>query len=719
MARTDLEQLVYQMSADVRQLTAANKRALADVKSTATKAQREYDQLAADMGRSFGKASLAAGVAFGAIIGYATKAASDASETANAFQVAFGKLTPQAQKFAKSYSASVGRATAETQGNMAKTQLVLTGIGIAADQALGLTEAIQRRSVDIGSLWNVEDAEAYQAILSGIAGEAEPLKKFGVALNDAALKQELLRLGFKGNAQQAPEAAKAIARLNIIMKASASADGDAIKTKDGLANSVKSAKAEFQNAAVELGQQFLPLATEVAHKVTDMLTEFNKLPDSVKLGGLALLGLVASAGPIAKTIEGLVQLIKFAGAARVALLGVTAAQTAGGAAGGAAAGAGAGGLAAGGLAGAGVAYGVLGVAGAVSAINDGNYVKRVQGLLAKPGGVRQLSDADISALQERLRKDAARKGLEAETMYGDFGVDTLPAKSALGLLAGEANARAAIAAKKAKDAAAAAATEFALPPGLLSGGGGGAGGAGKGKGKAKIDLKTGVAEVDESTIFDLVNNLGGVGNAIKPVDSNPDGFVSATDRQAAITEGLENSRAETTAYWAETIEGGLWAAKGGFKNLAVEFGRQLEAQLIHLAALQIANSLAGAKGGFAKTAAQFAGFFAGGGTIGASQWGIVNDGAVEAVRAKPGGGIEVASGKALKSLSRPAAVRSSMTIIQPQQSFDLRGAVMTQDILNHINNVGRQSVQQGAVLGAQIAAKGAANRQYELDAWGR
>lgn len=394
MARTDLEQLVYQMNADIKSLTAANKRALSDVKATTTSAQREYDKLAAEMGRGFGRASLAAGVAFGAIVGYATKAASDASETANAFQVAFGSLEKQAQAFAKSYSKDVGRALDETQATMAKTQLVLTGVGVAAKDALGMTEAIQRRSIDIGSLWNVSDAEAYQAILSGISGEAEPLKKFGVALNETAVQAELLRLGFKGNAQQAPEAAKSIARLNIIMRASASADGDAIRTKDGLANKTKAAQAAFRDLSVAFGQNFLPAAADAAKAATNLLLEFEKLPDGAKLAGLAMLGLVAGAGPIAALISGLSKVIKFAGLARAALIGVVGAEGAAGAAGVAAGVAGA-------VGGAGVVAGGA-VAGAGAVTLGGAYVlgseAMNQGRLKKVlVNVRQASDKDLAA----------------------------------------------------------------------------------------------------------------------------------------------------------------------------------------------------------------------------------------------------------------------------------------------------------------------------------
>jgi hypothetical protein len=796
MARTDLEQLVYQMSADIRSLERANKRALGEVKDSSRKIQREYDQLAADMGRGFGRASLAAGVAFGAIVGYATKAASDAAETANAFQVAFGSLTPLAQKFAKSYSDTVGRSLVETQAQMAKTQLVLTGIGVSAEQALSLTESIQRRSVDIGSLWNVQDAEAYQAILSGIAGEAEPLKKFGVALNDAALKSELLRLGFKGNAQEAPEAAKAIARLNIIMRGTASADGDAIRTKDGLANKTKAARAEFEKAAVSLGENFLPIAAEAASVAADLLAEFNKWPDSMKLAGLAALGLVAAGGPIAALIDGWGKVIKFANAARaaqVAAAGVGGAAAAGGAA---AKGAAAGGVGAtllgGGLAAAGVAYAALGIKGTVDAISGGDRVTLVNNLLKNPALVRGLKDEDIAKLQGQLRKDASRKGEFAQTMYGDFGVDTTPAKRALGILAGEANARKDIAAKAAGGGGSPDGG-FTLPPDLqkpvadpnkdkqqaeaaaklakdqadrfnsamarakddelraqqsaamsiqeraknelqridddekaravdlqlaidkkelteaqvkeIKAAEGKARSAERGQVTAERDealklesyrVAQDLASLEQDALssqaeitrniferYQIERNLLALRQKQEreaqeeEIRRNPN---LSPDEKKRLREDLAKAQAGAREVLAKTqredlksaILGAFDAAKGGAGSLAAYFGQQLKARLLDNAADALAKWLLNSGGGDGKGVVgkvgtfvkSFAGMFAGGGTIPTGQWGIVNDGAMEAVRAKPGGGIEVMNGGALRSLSGLSTQAASRVVVQ-------------------------------------------------------
>ena len=626
-ARTDLEQLVYQMSADIKALERANKRALRDVDNSAGKMQRRYDQLGAEMGRSFGNASVAAGAAFGAIVAYATKAASDAQETANAFQVAFGKMTPQAEKFAKTYSSTVGRSLTETQANMAKTQLILTGVGLTAEQALGMTEAIQRRAVDLGSLWNVKDAEAYQAIISGISGEAEPLKKFGVALNEAAVKSELLSLGFKGNATDAPEAAKAVARLNIIMRATAKADGDAIKTKDGLANSTKAARAEFENAAAELGQNFLPIATTLAQKAAELLGEFNKMPDSVKLGGLALLGLVAAGGPLVAAIDGMNKLMLAAIGARAAILKIPGfAALAGGAA-------------------------PVAAGAAVLSLKGDTVAASRQAVLNERLKEERKLRQDIADLEDKTDAASAKKLAVAkrnlELVQGEVASIRAQERSER-----RSKNRADMRKKTAAKAGLGETVSTQLLPASLKIPTGGtkssSGGGGK---KAKIDLNTKTIEVDESTVFDLVNTLGGVRNALPPVDANPADFVSAEDRSAALIDSLDRSRSESEAFWADTIEGGLWAAfEGGGSGVAQFFARQLAAAMIRNVAGDLAKALT-SKGALGKAGDFFAGFFASGGTIPAGQWGVVNDGGPEAIRAKPGGGIEVMNNRALTSLA--------------------------------------------------------------------
>lgn len=599
MAQTDLEKLVYQMSVDVRTLENGNKRALVNVRDTAREAQREYDKLATEMGETLGRGSNMAGAAFGAVTSYAVKAAMEAAATERAFKAAFGNMTPEAQKFAETYSDQVGRALDETQAQMARAQLTLTSLGINAGQALKATEAIQARAVDMGALWEVEDAEAYQAILSGIAGDAEPLRRFGVALSDAAVNQELLRLGYRGNTDEAAEAARSLARLNIILDSTTVAEGAAIQTKEGLANQVKVARAEFREIAIELGSNFLPLATDMARAANDMLVEFRKLPEGVQLGALALLGLVAAGGPIAKAVEGFTKLIQFAQAARAAMVGIPAVGAAAGGAGGgrAVAGLAAGTLATGGLAAVGVGYTAIGIAGMAKAIEGGNRVTAVKNLLADPSLVREMSDADIVKLQGLLRKDASRKGEHAQTMYGDFGVNTTPAKNALGILAGEANARAEAKAKAAAGKPVGP-DGFPLPPGLRKPvGGGGSGVSHSVTGPSEAEKAAELAESQaENFTKDLISAQNAELNARKRLATTAEARAEIELERIAAAEKARNDeldlavqKGKLTKAQAEEIQKLEAKARKAEREL-VELERQ---EAIRADAYRLSSAMAG------------------------------------------------------------------------------------------------------------------------------
>jgi|GEM_PF-2319172 len=474
----DLEQLILTMSADLRRFEKALDNGQKKFNKTAReieKRQAELDKNLAKLGSAagagLGKLSLAAGVAFGALTGYAVKAAADASEVQNAFEVAFGSSAKSAQAFAETLANDVGRSVTDLQGGMSRMQLVLTGMGVAAEKAAELTQALTQRGVDIGSLWNVSDAEALQAIVSGLSGETEPLKRFGAVISEAQVKAELLRLGFKGNAEQASEAAKAIARTNLILNKTTSAAGDAAKTAESTSNQFKRAQSEFKDAAISLGQQLLPAITEVTSKTADLIEEFSKLPNEVKLGGLALLGLVAVSGPIAGAIAGLIKLIDYANKARTALAGIAAAKVGGDAA--AATGLG---LAAGGALAGSVAAPFIG-AGAIvaSALNEGQ-LRRIG---AKPAEFTQdqveaaratvLRRLESMAKSDTYSRDAQGRVVARPNANEGARRQLSQAQALLAKFEADLKLREAAATKAAKDEANAALQgngTFGLPPGL-------------------------------------------------------------------------------------------------------------------------------------------------------------------------------------------------------------------------------------------------------------
>jgi hypothetical protein len=228
----DVERLVLQMSADIRRMEKALDQGQRKFDRTANaieRRQRELDRNLARMGQEAANfaapVQAASAVALGAIVGFSINAAKRAEAVEGAFKQIFRGMPSEAEAAASAISSEFGRLETDIKDNFSRLQGVLGALGVDAEQSLKIIDQLQRRSLDIAAFGNVADADAFQAVISGITGETEPLKRFGIVVNETATKAELLRLGFKGNAEQASEAAKAIARTNIIMRQSAEMHG--------------------------------------------------------------------------------------------------------------------------------------------------------------------------------------------------------------------------------------------------------------------------------------------------------------------------------------------------------------------------------------------------------------------------------------------------------------------------------------------------------------
>lgn len=373
----EIDRLLVRMEANADQSEAQMKRvnralhgASAEVRKTRQTFKREMETLGRDV---YQPVQAASALALGAIVAFSYNAAKRAEAVGGAFEQTFAAMPDKAKAATSAIADEFKRLETDVKDNFTQLQSVLIGLGVDGEQALSVVDALQRRSLDIAAFKNVSDAQSFQAVISGITGETEPLKRFGIVVNETAVKTELLRLGFKGNATQASEQAKAIARANIILRQSAMMQGQVAREADTLAEQEKRATVAFQEQAEEFGQQFLPIAAKVLTWAVDCLDKFNDLPSGVQNAALAFLGLVAVGGPIASLIKGLGSVIKAAVAARAAIAAIGGGSAAAGAAGGAAAG-----VAAGGGAGAAAGAGVLGsaVLGAGLLVSQGSFAPR-------------------------------------------------------------------------------------------------------------------------------------------------------------------------------------------------------------------------------------------------------------------------------------------------------------------------------------------------------
>ncbi len=228
----------------------------------------------------------------------ATYLAGNAAETQSKFEQVFGEMSEDAQNWAEAYGDAVGRATTDLQDMLATTGSIVKAMGMTGEASVEFSEQIAQLAVDMGSFHNASDIEAFNALRSAITGEYEPMKRFGVIVNEAKVEQELLNMGIKGGTKAATDAEKAQARMNIIMRATTDAQGDAARTAGSFSNQMKALKADAKELGESIGADLLPAAQRGIEIVRRLITGFENLDSGTRGVIIAVGGLAAAIGPV-------------------------------------------------------------------------------------------------------------------------------------------------------------------------------------------------------------------------------------------------------------------------------------------------------------------------------------------------------------------------------------------------------------------------------------
>jgi len=258
-------------------------RALDKSRKSADATERSHKKSGATMGAVWGAAGVVAGTATGvALAGAAIYKLVDAQsaiqESLSKNKVLFGSYSKDVEDFsnrsAKSYGISK-QAVLEYTGTFGN---LFRALGQSRKDASQNSVELTKLAADMASFNNTSTTEALDAIRSGLVGETEPLRKFGVNMNDATLKVEAHKLAKKGlidaskaNAQVLDPETNAMAAQSLIVKQTSAAHGDFARTSGGLANQQRILVASLQDAAAGLGKVFLPVVLTVVKGLNELI----------------------------------------------------------------------------------------------------------------------------------------------------------------------------------------------------------------------------------------------------------------------------------------------------------------------------------------------------------------------------------------------------------------------------------------------------------------
>ena len=168
--------------------------------------------------------------------------------------------------------------------------------GLAGQDLESFAISLTERAADAASYFGGSTADAIQAFGSALRGESEPIRKYGVFLNEATLRSKAFEMGLISSTKNAltPQQ-KTLAAYNVIMDQTTRVQGDVARTSDSMANQIKQSQAQMENFKTTVGETLAVGLAPILGVLNGVLRGFNGLPQPIKTVAVALAALGAAA----------------------------------------------------------------------------------------------------------------------------------------------------------------------------------------------------------------------------------------------------------------------------------------------------------------------------------------------------------------------------------------------------------------------------------------
>lgn len=242
-----------------------------------------------------GAASALAGFISRGISG-AVNLAETVSKVNTVFGDSAGIITGQAESMAKAF----GLPKQAILDAAASIGLVGKAAGQSQAASADMAATMAKLAADASSFYNVPLDQALEKIRAGLVGESEPLRAFGVLLNEESVAAEALALGLAKSKKEIDDQAKVAARASLIQKGLADASGDLERTAGSTANQWRKLTGTLENLAVSVGETLSPaiasLATLAADAATGLVAAFESSRETFRSFSDGVVEAVATIG---------------------------------------------------------------------------------------------------------------------------------------------------------------------------------------------------------------------------------------------------------------------------------------------------------------------------------------------------------------------------------------------------------------------------------------
>lgn len=232
------------------------------VSTEARQADQSTDRLSGSLGRVRGL--LVAGVAavgLGAVVRQfddAVASASDLEQSIGGVQSVFGEASTSVLTFGENAAQSVGLANDAANTLAARLGGQLQTFGFDAAAAATETQNLIGLGADLAATYGGPVSDAVEAVSSLLRGEANPIERYAVAINQSTINAEALRQGLAETTSEITIQDKAVAALALLYEQTGNAQGQFNREASTTAGQLERLRAEAENTRAEFGEALTP-----------------------------------------------------------------------------------------------------------------------------------------------------------------------------------------------------------------------------------------------------------------------------------------------------------------------------------------------------------------------------------------------------------------------------------------------------------------------------
>ena len=178
---------------------------------------------------------------------------SSLTEVENVVRTTFGNYEKLIQDFSKTSIQDFGMSELTAKQVASRFQAMGTAMGFSQGKMADMSLQLTKLTVDMASFYDMEQSDVARNLQAVFTGETEPLRKYGLDLTQATLKEWAMKQGIDADISSMTQAEKTMLRYQYVMANTAAAQGDFARTSDTWANQVRILKQSFEQLAAIIG----------------------------------------------------------------------------------------------------------------------------------------------------------------------------------------------------------------------------------------------------------------------------------------------------------------------------------------------------------------------------------------------------------------------------------------------------------------------------------